>query len=603
METPKISKIPSTLFYSRLNKDTPLPPLKKLLPKYFLSVDLTWWELNSRNYDREVFNILKHQKTLKTLKFNLDEYKNKKFFVKCLKQLRSSAKNVESQKSNPLISVQKSKTHQFLGSRITFMSIESSSVSLKLMRRQKSLTHITITLTSTSNYTSQSFFKQLASTLKRMPNIKVCSLRNIRYKEQTLQEILDLVHCTQTSLNFILEIIEMPLTVAPHFLTIKERIKLHTKLSLIDQNLRADQDFSFVERVEMALRFGLNLPEISNVMFLGYLSNLRHLDLAIRLRDLSSTNEFDLLRILKFPQRLETLNLELHDLLLVTKGLGKNPQMLLKRFGDIEKAIQAVQNEDPLNNLIREVEGLKSLHSFKLTFSGDQDNPLFNLLTYAFASKLPNITSLHVIIEISRSLMGAPQHYYELNLTFLLNFMMHPEELKQLLISIPIIGFRQVETIPELKAIEKVFLHCSKEYSNQTDHSECAERIFEMLATTKVRDVYYYFMNTLIDEEWLKDFIESDRFNYIERIFICSGMDQISVDLLEAFCFFLNEKRMLTKIVLNLPKCSINIGDLQPCLRFFEDTKKLSYGLISVRNGSVVNNKALKDGSRLTFNE
>jgi len=514
-----------------------------------------------------------------------------------LKHFRSSAKNiVENQKSSQF----KPQKHQFLGSRATFMSIESSSISLKLMRRQKRLTHLAITLTSTSNYSSQNFFRQLALNIQHMPNIKVCSLRNIRYKEQTLQEIFDLVLGIQTSLNFILEIVEMPLSMTTHFLAIKERIKLHTKLSLIDQNLRADQDFSFVEKVETALRFGLNLPEISNVMFLGYLSNLRHLDLAIRLRDLSSTNEFDLLRILKLPKQLETLNLELHDLVMVTKSLGKNPQLLLKRFGDIEKAMKQVENEDPLNNLIREFEGLKNLHSFKLTFSGDQDNPLFYLLTYAFASKLPKVTSLHVIIEISRSQMAGLQHYYELNLTFLLNLMMHPEKLKQLLISIPIIGFRQVETIPELTAIEKVFLHCSKEYSNQTDHSECAEKLFEMLATTKVRDLYYYFMNTLIDEEWLKDFIESDRFNFIERIFICSGMDEISVDLLEAFCFFLNEKRMLTKIVLNLPKCNVNIGDLQPCLRFFEDTKKLSYALISVKNGSVVNNKALKDGSRLT---
>jgi len=539
---------------------------------------------------------LRHHKSLRTLKFWLDDYKNNKFFLKCLKLFRSSAKNVESHKSNQIITIQKTQKNQFLGSRVTFMSIESSSASLRLLRRQKLLENLSITLTSTSNYNSQAFFKQLAVTLKHLSNMKICSLRNIRYKEQTLQEILCLIQKAQTSLHFVLEIIEMPLNVLTHFAIIKERIKVQTKLSLIDQTIRPDHDLTFVEKIEMALRFGLNLPEISNVMFLGYLHNLKQLDLSIRLRDLSSTNEYDLLRILRFPKQLETLNLELHDLILAPKSItGKNPQMLLKRFGDIEKAIQGLQNENPISNLIREFEGLQSLKTFKLTFSGDQDNPLFYLLTYAFASKLSKVTSLHVIIEISRSQMGAMQHYSELNLTFLLNLMMHPEKLKQLLISIPIIGFRDVETIPHLNAIEKVFLHCSKEYSNQADHCECAEKIFEMLAKTKVRDLYYYFMNNLIDEEWLKDFIETDRFNYIERIFLGSGMDEISVDFLEAFCFLLNEKKMLTKIVLNLPKCSINIGDLQPCLRFFEETKNLAYALISVKNGSIVANKTQKD--------
>jgi len=595
MEAAKSGKICQTLFYSRLTKEASLSVLKKQNPKHFLSADLTWWELASRNHDRECYNILKHHKSLQTLKFWLDDYKNNRFFLKCLKLFRATAKTVESQKSNQVITVQKTQKHHFLGTRITFMSIESSNASLKLLRRQKSLENLSITLTSTSNYNSQAFFKQLSLTLKHLTNIKSCSLKNIRYKEQTLNEIHCLVSGTQNSLNFVLEIIEMPVSVLTHLPELKDRIKLQCKLSLIEQNIRPDQDLTFVEKVEMALRFGLNLPEISNVMFLGYLNNLKQLDLSIRLRDLSSTNEYDLLRILRFPKQLETLNLELHDLILATKSVtGKNPQMLLKRLGDIEKAIQGLQNENPVSNLIKEFEGLQSLKTFKLTFSGDQDNPLFYLLTYAFASKLPKIASLHVIIEISRSQMGALQHYYELNLTFLLNLLMHPENLKQLLISIPIIGFRDVETIPHLNAIEKVFLHCSKEYSNQADHCECAEKIFEMLARTKVRDLYYYFMNNLIDEEWLKDFIETDRFNYIERIFLGSGMDEISVDFLEAFCFLLNEKRMLTKIVLNLPKCSINVGDLQPCLRFFEETKKLAYALISVQNGSIVANKSQK---------
>jgi len=148
------------------------------------------------------------------------------------------------------------------------MSIESSSASLRLLRRQKLLENLSITLTSTSNYNSQAFFKQLAVTLKHLSNMKICSLRNIRYKEQTLQEILCLIQKAQTSLHFVLEIIEMPLNVLTHFAIIKERIKVQTKLSLIDQTIRPDHDLTFVEKIEMALRFGLNLPEISNVCFL-----------------------------------------------------------------------------------------------------------------------------------------------------------------------------------------------------------------------------------------------------------------------------------------------------------------------------------------------
>ena len=591
--------LPRPLSFS-LNKESFFPFINKIYPKHFSHVDLTSWGSNLQNCDKIFYKILKHQKHAKSFNFNLDEYKNHGFFLKCLKLFRTSSKSVEIQKPShkPLL---KQFHRCLLNSRLEVVSGDSSILTLKLIRSLKSIKVVTLNFNSLSNESPKMLFLKLARIIKRASVLQVCNLKNIKEKNQTLEEVINLVTNSRNTIHFVIELKDIPLSSINKLSHLKERISLCTRLTAIDQSPRPENDFSFVKKLDVSLRFGFNINEISNIVFLEYMHNLRQLDMSLRFKDLGTINLNDLFRVIKFPRQLRELNLELHDLHFKPNTLQMNQSTFLTNLNELKQAIETLKKEDPISNFIREFEELKNLTSFRILFSGEEDNPMFYLLIYTIIKQLSNLKVLDIKIEISRGLTKELRFYYELNFTYILALLQNSGILKQVWVAVPIISFRKTERIPSLVSLEKIFLHCTKEPIYIKECSEYAERLFEAISETNVRDVYLYFKNDIICEEWLKIFIETGKFPRIERIFLGSNTEGVDVDLFEAVCFFLREKKSLVKMVLNFAKCNISPESMNTCLEFIEENKRLNHAIISVKNGNIVNNKPLKQSSFVIF--
>jgi len=601
LEHSQRKRIPPKLFSYSVTQESLFPFLQKICPKDLLIVNLNSWGSSYQIFDKRLYNLLKHSKHTKTLKFTLEKNKDHKFFLQCLKLFYSNTKQVEIQRLNQNTQL-KQFHYKFLSPRVQVVNADSLQLSLRLIKTLGSLKNLIINFNSISNNAPKACFNKLAVILKHSRALQTCCLKNIKDKNQALEELENLVTNSRKTIHFIIELNDLPLSNISKLSHLKERITLGSRLTSIDQSLRPENDFSFVNQLDISLRFGFNIKDISNIAFLGYMNNLTKLDLSLRLRDLCSTNLNDLLQIIKLPKQLHTLNLELHDLHFKTDAFQNKPALVLNNLAELKQSIETLKNEKPLSNLINEFEGLKNLKSIRLLFSGDQDSPLFYLFMYTLIGELSSLTMINIILEISRNQTNEEQWYFELNLTYLLAIMQNPQNLTQLLVSVPLIGFRKIDKIPELKSLEKIFLHCTKftkDPVSKKEHHDYAEKLFEAISETNVRDVYFYFMNDLIGEEWLQTFIETGKFPKIERIFLCSEAENIDVDLFEAVCFLLREKKDLVKMVLNFTKCNVSAENLETCLSFLEENKKLHYSIISVRNGNVVNNKGLKQSSIL----